>query len=121
MGRWLRMVKSLTRAATAGAYLLKPNLREFLQLTGTVEHTLSNDVSRVDTVVLSTRGLEHWEETVKDVNAERILFGTDSSTFPRGYRADILQEQLRALDIAGASESETEHVMGGNLRRLLPD
>lgn len=30
---------ALARAATAGAYLLKPNLREFLKLTGSVEHT----------------------------------------------------------------------------------
>jgi len=30
---------ALARTVTAGPYLLKPNLREFLKLTGTVEHT----------------------------------------------------------------------------------
>lgn len=29
----------LARAATSGAYLIKPNLREFLKLTGSTEHT----------------------------------------------------------------------------------
>ncbi len=52
--------------------------------------------------------------------AERILFGTDSSTFPRGYRADIRDTQLAALAAAGATGAQVESVMGGNLARLLP-
>jgi microsomal dipeptidase-like Zn-dependent dipeptidase len=52
--------------------------------------------------------------------AERILFGTDSSTFPRGWRKDILQAQLQALEQAGASETQVDKIVGGNLARLLP-
>jgi uncharacterized protein len=52
--------------------------------------------------------------------AERILFGTDSSTFPRGWRADIRDRQLAALDEAGATPAQVAAVMGGNLARLLP-
>lgn len=52
--------------------------------------------------------------------AERILFGTDSSTFPRGWRSDIRDTQLAALAAAGATGAQVEAVMGGNLARLLP-
>ena len=52
--------------------------------------------------------------------AERILFGTDSSTFPRGWRADIKDAQLAALETAGCKGAELEAIMGGNLARLLP-
>jgi uncharacterized protein len=52
--------------------------------------------------------------------AERILFGTDSSTFPRGWRSDIKDTQLAALDQAGCRGAALEAIMGGNLARLLP-
>jgi len=52
--------------------------------------------------------------------AERILFGTDSSTFPRGWRADIRDAQLAALEQAGAKGAPLDAIMGGNLARLLP-
>jgi len=52
--------------------------------------------------------------------AERILFGTDSSTFPRGWRGDIRDAQLQALEQAGAKAAQVDAVMGGNLARLLP-
>ncbi|HZL99259.1 MAG TPA: amidohydrolase family protein, partial [Planctomycetota bacterium] len=50
--------------------------------------------------------------------AERILFGTDSSTFPRGWRADIKDAQLAALEAAGAKGAALDAIMGGNLARL---
>ena len=52
--------------------------------------------------------------------SERILFGTDSSTFPRGWRADIRDAQLAALQAAGATGAQVEAILGGNLARLLP-
>lgn len=52
--------------------------------------------------------------------AERILFGTDSSTFPRGWRADILAAQRRALEEAGAKAAQVDRILGGNLAALLP-
>ncbi|MGQ0552244.1 MAG: amidohydrolase family protein [Planctomycetota bacterium] len=57
---------------------------------------------------------------LKAYGAERILFGTDSSTFPRGWRADLRDTQLAALAGAGAKPAEIEAIMGGNLARLLP-
>ena len=50
---------------------------------------------------------------------ERVLFGTDSSTFPRGWRADILAAQRAALARAGATPEAAAKVLGGNAERLL--
>lgn len=49
----------------------------------------------------------------------RILFGTDSSVFPRGYRADILRAQETVLDQLGISDGDRAAILGGNLERLL--
>lgn len=51
---------------------------------------------------------------------ERILYGTDSGTFPRGYRTDLKDLQLEALHAAGTSKDDMALIMGGNLERLLP-
>jgi hypothetical protein len=50
---------------------------------------------------------------------DRILYGTDSSTFPRGYRRDLLEAQIAALDEAGVDEEARAQILGGNLARLL--
>ncbi len=52
--------------------------------------------------------------------AERILFGTDSSVFPRGYCTDRRDAQKVALAAAGATADDIAAVMGANLARLLP-
>ncbi|MDZ7266809.1 MAG: amidohydrolase family protein [candidate division KSB1 bacterium] len=51
--------------------------------------------------------------------AERLLFGSDSGVFPRGWRRDLFQAQQLAMRQAGFSESEMALVFGENLRRLL--
>ncbi len=51
--------------------------------------------------------------------AQRILFGTDSGTFPAGWRADRCDEQRAALLEAGADARVVEQVLSGNGRRLL--
>jgi len=51
----------------------------------------------------------------------RILFGTDSNTFPAGWRADRHAEQRAALQEAGASAETLELVFRGNAARLLRD
>ena len=50
---------------------------------------------------------------------ERILFGTDSSWFPRGFASAYLDEQVRAMVYTGYSEAETDAVLYGNAARLL--
>lgn len=50
---------------------------------------------------------------------ERILFGSDSGSYPRGYRRDILEAQLEAMKSAGFSDEERQMVMAENLKSLI--
>lgn len=61
-----------------------------------------------------------FRTTLEVMGAERILFGTDSSVFPRGYCTDRLDAQRQALEAAGATADQITAVLGGNLERLLP-
>jgi predicted TIM-barrel fold metal-dependent hydrolase len=84
-------------------------------------------------VYLDTAGSNGWADdaspplTLPDVfrhakdavGTERILYGSDSGIFPRGYRADVLRAQMDAMTAAGYTNAEREAVLGGNLSRLL--
>lgn len=50
---------------------------------------------------------------------ERLIFGTDSSFFPRGFRNDILQKQLRILTDLKVPLDDMQQIFAGNIRRLL--
>jgi uncharacterized protein len=60
-----------------------------------------------------------FQRTLEAVGPERILFGTDSSHFPRGFRREILEEQLGILQALGLAQADVERIMGGNMARLL--
>jgi predicted TIM-barrel fold metal-dependent hydrolase len=53
------------------------------------------------------------------VGYERLLFGTDSSFFPRGWQGAVLDAQVAALVEIGASVDEAQAILGGNLASLL--
>ncbi|MCC7237702.1 MAG: amidohydrolase family protein [Bryobacterales bacterium] len=72
------------------------------------------------------RYLEHpltlphlFERALAVCGPERLLFGTDSSFFPRGWHAAIFDEQVQALTSAGCGEEAARAIFGGNLERLL--
>ncbi|MGH9673058.1 MAG: amidohydrolase family protein [Bryobacteraceae bacterium] len=50
----------------------------------------------------------------------RLLFGTDSSFFPRGWQPAILQEQMSVLEALGVREEDARAILGENLTRLFP-
>ena len=50
---------------------------------------------------------------------ERILFGTDSCTFPRGWRVDLLAAQREALRVVGLGDEATGRILGENAAGLL--
>lgn len=99
---------------------------------GFLQHALMA-ASQCENILLDTSSSNDWMATqpwrcdlagvfraaLGACGAERLLFGTDSSTFPRGWRADIRDAQLAALQAAGATGAQVEAVMGGNLQRLL--
>ncbi len=62
---------------------------------------------------------EVFKRTLEVFGPERVLFGTDSNTFPAGWRKDRHDEQRRALLEAGADDTTLELVFGGNARQLL--
>jgi predicted TIM-barrel fold metal-dependent hydrolase len=57
--------------------------------------------------------------TLEAVGPERIIFGTDSSYFPRGLRRDILEEQVGILKALGVPKEDAQLLVGRNIARLL--
>lgn len=51
---------------------------------------------------------------------DRLLFGTDSSFFPRGWTREVYDRQRAALGAAAATGNVREKVLGGNFDRLFP-
>ncbi|HWQ54797.1 MAG TPA: amidohydrolase family protein [Bryobacteraceae bacterium] len=49
----------------------------------------------------------------------RLLFGTDSSFFPRGWHSQVFDDQARLLAGLGLSADDAGLVFGGNLARLM--
>jgi len=52
------------------------------------------------------------------VGHERLLFGTDSSFFPRGWVADVFNQQCATLQEIGVNAEQAAAIFGGNLRGL---
>jgi predicted TIM-barrel fold metal-dependent hydrolase len=52
------------------------------------------------------------------VGPDRLLFGTDSSFFPRGWQRSILDVQTAALDEIEVSETNREKIFSGNFDKV---
>jgi len=50
---------------------------------------------------------------------KRLLFGTDSSFFPRGWQEPVFSSQARVLAELGLSKPDAQAILGGNFDRLL--
>ena len=65
-----------------------------------------------------------FERAIKAGGAKKILFGTDSTFFPRGFRYNILEEQYNALKALSSEPSpvvtqdDIELIFHGNIERL---
>ena len=62
---------------------------------------------------------EVFARTLEVFGHERVLFGTDSNTFPAGWRKDRFEEQHAVLRALGVSVGAQEAVFGGNGHRIL--
>lgn len=60
-----------------------------------------------------------FRKTYELIGPERIIFGTDSLGFPRGYNYRYLQEQTRVARDLRFSDAEMELIFGNNARKLL--
>ena len=66
-------------------------------------------------------GLEDvFRQALAIVGLDRLLFGTVSSFFPRGWQKKLYEAQSVALDSIGVTDDERALIMGGNFDRLFP-
>lgn len=59
-----------------------------------------------------------FRQALAVVGPRRLLFGTDSSFFPRGWQRPVFDAQLAAMDAAGATEADRSLILAGNFNRL---
>jgi predicted TIM-barrel fold metal-dependent hydrolase len=59
-----------------------------------------------------------FEAALDVVGAERVLFGTDSSFFPRGWHRAVYNQQRTALVSLCVPETKQSLIFGGNFARL---
>jgi hypothetical protein len=60
-----------------------------------------------------------FRRTLDVIGVRRLLFGTDSSFFPRGWQAGIYDTQARVAYELGLSKDDAALIFGGNFERLL--
>ena len=60
-----------------------------------------------------------FRRAIEVAGMDRLLFGTDSSFFPRGWNAPVFEQQATALYELGYDAQQVAAIFGGNLERLL--
>jgi predicted TIM-barrel fold metal-dependent hydrolase len=61
-----------------------------------------------------------FRTTLSIVGASRLLFGTDSSFFPRGWQKGVFETQRTLIGSLDVSADDQALVFGGNFDRLFP-
>jgi predicted TIM-barrel fold metal-dependent hydrolase len=95
-------------------------LREALML-GDCCPNVHLDTSSSNSWIKYTPGLtlEQVFKTALDVvGPDRLIFGTDSSFFPRGWNGEVHQKQKSALDAIGVSADDQKKIFSENFARL---
>jgi predicted TIM-barrel fold metal-dependent hydrolase len=64
---------------------------------------------------------EVFRRALAVVGPERLIFGSDSSFFPRGWRRVLHGAQRTALDELGVEAASANKIFSGNFDRLFPD
>ncbi len=60
-----------------------------------------------------------FRKFLETIGPERIVYGSDSSWFPRGYVIRYLQDQIRVCRLMGLHHQDLQAIFGGNAARLL--
>jgi predicted TIM-barrel fold metal-dependent hydrolase len=82
------------------------------------------DTSSSNSWIRYTPGLtldQVFKTALAVVGPSRLLFGTDSSFFPRGWQTATYQQQKAILDGLGVKPEDEELIFGGNFDRLFPE
>lgn len=61
-----------------------------------------------------------FRQALAVLGPDRLLFGTDSSFFPRGWQRPVWEQQLAALDRVTTDSGVVSRIFGGNFDRLFP-
>jgi predicted TIM-barrel fold metal-dependent hydrolase len=61
-----------------------------------------------------------FRQALAVAGSSRLLFGTDSSFFPRGWQQPIHAAQEAALRAIGLSDGDAQQIFAGNFDRLFP-
>ena len=61
-----------------------------------------------------------FKTTLAVAGARRLLFGTDSSFFPRGWQRGIYETQKQALTMLGVPAEDQALIFGGNFDHIFP-
>jgi hypothetical protein len=81
------------------------------------------DTSSSNSWIRDTPGLTLsavFEAAIAAAGASRLLFGTDSSFFPRGWQRAVYDEQDRTLHGLRVRPEDRALIFGGNFERLFP-
>ncbi len=79
------------------------------------------DTSSSNSWIRYTPGLtleQVFRTALEVIGPDRLLFGTDSSFFPRGWNREVYVQQKAALDGLGVTDADQEKIFAGNFRRL---
>jgi hypothetical protein len=77
----------------------------------------TNDWVKYHTPSLDLKGV--FEKALDIAGAQRLLFGTDSSFFPRGWHRQIFESQVAILHDIGLEATAARAILGANLERIL--
>ena len=97
-------------------------LRELLMIADTCPNVLV-DTSSSNAWMKYNPGLtlRHvFAQALAVLGPERLLFGTDSSFFPRGWQAGIRDTQVAVLEELGVPHVDQQVILAGNFDRLFP-
>ncbi len=61
-----------------------------------------------------------FRQALAVVGPDRLLFGTDSSFFPRGWQHVVHEQQHAIVESLGVDETVVSRIFGGNFDRLFP-
>jgi predicted TIM-barrel fold metal-dependent hydrolase len=61
-----------------------------------------------------------FKQALAVLGPDRLLFGSDSSFFPRGWVKEVYQQQSVTLDALGVDDGVKTKIFGGNFDRVFP-
>jgi predicted TIM-barrel fold metal-dependent hydrolase len=95
--------------------------REALMLADLVPNVYLDSSSTNRWMAYDPSGLDLrtvFRRSIELLGHKRLLFGTDSSFFPRGWHATVFEQQVKVLYELGLDESEARLILHDNLTAL---